>query len=151
MFFPINSAGSPYPSIRAAEGFEKIQVPSESQPQIASVAESRIRRILSSLLCRASSACVRVVLSSESGMVECAGPAPEHEDLSGQIPISETHKQRIGIARKCNLHSALTIRRHGLLQIDVAERNRALLPAHVDGDGLIAKNIVITLDMLPVL
>ena len=55
--------------MRAAEGFEKRQVPSESQPQIASVAESRIKRIRSSLLCRASSACVRIVLSSESGMV----------------------------------------------------------------------------------
>ena len=53
-----------------AEGFEKRQVPSGSQPQIASVAESRIKRIHSSLLCKASSACTRIVLSSESGMVE---------------------------------------------------------------------------------
>ncbi len=41
--------------MRAAERFEKRQMPSESQPQIASVAESRIKRIRSSLLCRASS------------------------------------------------------------------------------------------------
>src|SRR5579872_4178420 len=66
MFFPINSAGSSYPSIRAAEGFEKRQVPFESQPQIASVAESRINRMRSSLFCRASSAHVRIVLFSES-------------------------------------------------------------------------------------
>jgi hypothetical protein len=69
MFFPINSVGSSYPSMRAAERFEKRQVPSESQPQIASVAESRIRRIRSSLLCRRSSACLRIALSSERGMV----------------------------------------------------------------------------------
>ena len=69
MFFPINSAGSSYPSMRAAARFEKRQMPSESQPQIASAAESRIKRIRSSLLCRAFSACVRIVLSSESGIV----------------------------------------------------------------------------------
>src|SRR5580658_3652152 len=69
MFFPSNSAGSSYPSMRAAERLEKRQVPSESQPQIASVAESRIRRVRSSLLCRTSSACLRIALSSERGMV----------------------------------------------------------------------------------
>jgi hypothetical protein len=70
MFFPSNSAGLPYPSMRAAERFEKRQVPSESQPQIASAAESSIRRIRSSLLlCRTSSACLCIALSSERGMV----------------------------------------------------------------------------------
>jgi len=47
MLFPSNSVGSSYPRIRAAERFEKRQVPSESQPQIASVAESRIKWIRS--------------------------------------------------------------------------------------------------------
>src|ERR1700679_1774448 len=69
MFFPTNSAGSSYPRMRAAEGFEKIQVPSESQPQIASEAESSIRRIRSSLSSRMSSAFTRIELSLESGIV----------------------------------------------------------------------------------
>src|ERR1700689_3248045 len=70
-FFPSNSAGSSYPSMRAAEGFEKRQVPSESQPQIASEAESSIRRVSSSLLRRMSSAFIRMKLSSESNIVKC--------------------------------------------------------------------------------
>jgi hypothetical protein len=70
MFFPSSCAGSSYPSMRAAEGFEKRQVPCESQPQIASVAESSIRRIRSSLLSRASSTWLRIALSSERGMSE---------------------------------------------------------------------------------
>src|ERR1700733_6662948 len=70
MFFPSNSAGWSYPSMRAAEGLEKRQIPSESQPQIASEAESSIRRFNSSLLSRMSSACTRNVLSSENGIVD---------------------------------------------------------------------------------
>src|SRR5277367_237304 len=70
MFFPSNSAGSSYPRMRDAEGLEKRQVPSESQPQIASEAESSIRRIRSSLLSRMSSACIRMELSSESAIVK---------------------------------------------------------------------------------
>lgn len=96
MFFPSNSAGSSYPSMRAAEGFEKRQVPSESQPQIASAAESSIRRIRSSLLSRASSACIRFVLSSEGGMVDCgcSGPGTRRNAVSqrhqsvGTLPLS---------------------------------------------------------------
>src|ERR1700723_2910264 len=84
MFFPINSAGSPYPRMRAAEGFEKMQVPSESQPQIASEAESRIRRICSSLLSRMSSACMRIELSSESDIVTYgpSGPGTDTPSLA---------------------------------------------------------------------
>src|ERR1700739_507115 len=70
MFFPVNSAGSSYPRMRAADGFEKRQVPSESQPQIASEAESSIRRIRSSLSRRMSSASIRFELSSESDIGE---------------------------------------------------------------------------------
>src|ERR1700722_6530173 len=70
MFFPSNSAGWAYPSSRAAEGLEKRQIPCESQPQIASEAESSIRRFSSLLLSRMSSACTRNVLSSENGMVD---------------------------------------------------------------------------------
>src|SRR5271156_2876300 len=77
MFFPINSAGSSYPRMRAAEGFEKRQVPSESQPQIASEAESSIRRIRSSLFSRMSSACMRIMLPSESDIVKCGSSGPE--------------------------------------------------------------------------
>src|ERR1700727_2033299 len=70
MFFPSNSPGWSYPSMRAAEGLEKRQIPSESQPQIASEAESSIRRFSSSPLSRMSSACTRNELSSENGMVD---------------------------------------------------------------------------------
>jgi hypothetical protein len=96
MFLPSNSAGSSYPSMRAAEGFEKRQVPSESQPQIASAAELSIRRIRSSLLSRASSACIRFELSSEGGMVDCgcSGPGTRRNALTqrhqsvGTLPLS---------------------------------------------------------------
>src|ERR1700757_5281896 len=70
MFFPSNSAGWSYPRMRAAEGLEKRQIPPESQPQMASEAESSIRRFSSSLLRRMCSACARNVLSSENGMVD---------------------------------------------------------------------------------
>jgi hypothetical protein len=66
--------------MRAAEGFEKRQVPSESQPQIASAAESSMRRIRSSLLSRASSACIRIVLCSEGDMVDCGCSGPEQNE-----------------------------------------------------------------------
>src|SRR5580692_8631491 len=69
MFFPSNSAGSSYPRMRAAEGFEKRQVPSESQPQIASEAESSMSRISSSLWGRMP-ACSRWDSSSESDINE---------------------------------------------------------------------------------
>ena len=45
-------------------------MPSESQLQIASEAESSIRRLRSPLLSRMSSACTRDVLSSENRMVD---------------------------------------------------------------------------------
>src|SRR5215469_8268218 len=70
MFFPSNSAGWSYPRMRAAEGLEKRQIPSESQPQIASEAESSIRRNSSLPLSRMSSACTPSVLSSENGMLD---------------------------------------------------------------------------------
>src|SRR5437870_12530863 len=42
MFFPSNSVGSSYPSRHAAARLMKRQVPSGSQPKIASEAESRM-------------------------------------------------------------------------------------------------------------
>src|SRR5271156_378789 len=79
-FFPSNSAGSSYPSMRAAEGFEKRQVPDESQPQIASAAESSIKRIRSSLLRNASSARIRIALSSGCAMADAVSPLQERVD-----------------------------------------------------------------------
>ncbi len=51
---------------------------------------------------------------------------------------SETDKQRVGIARKCNVHSALMIRRHGLIHVQVAQRNRPLLASDINGHGPVA-------------
>src|SRR6202789_1375619 len=82
MFFPSNSEGWSYPRMRAAEGLEKRQIPSESQPQIASEAESSIRRFSSSLLSRMSSVCTRNVLSSEDRMGK---PWQEETPLRRQI------------------------------------------------------------------
>jgi hypothetical protein len=76
--------------MRAAARFEKRQVPSESQPQIASVAESRIKRMRSSLFCRASSAHVRIVLSSEGDM-------PQDTDIVG-LGTSSTRRLKQHIA-----------------------------------------------------
>src|ERR1700723_2869128 len=96
MFFPNNSAGSAYPSMRAAEGFEKRHVPFGSQPKIASVAESSISRNRSSPSYRASSVCIPIVLSLKSGIVDygllpppeqrkCHTAAGSKEDASAGI------------------------------------------------------------------
>ncbi|HEY6846336.1 MAG TPA: hypothetical protein VI320_09005 [Terracidiphilus sp.] len=75
--------------MRAAEGFEKMQVPSESQPQIASEAESSIRRIRSSLSSSMSSACNRIELSLEGDIVNhgSSGPGKEKTQWLAKIRL----------------------------------------------------------------
>lgn len=77
--------------MRAAEGFENRQVPSESQPQIASAAESNIRRIRSSSLSKAFFAFGSNVLSSDGCMMDyrCLGTPQEETALAAGSEIWE--------------------------------------------------------------
>src|ERR1700722_17353814 len=98
MFFPINSLGSLYPSRRAAEGLEKRQVPSESQPKIASVAEASIKWTRSSTLSRASFVCPgRVLFPAKFG------------DIIAILQLHCSAPQSVGIFRGARRAFAVTV------------------------------------------
>src|ERR1700733_4238571 len=65
-----------------AEGFEKRQVPFGSQPQIASVAESRINRIHSRYCAKRLPPALASCCLRKAAWWNCGCSSPEHEDIS---------------------------------------------------------------------